>query len=191
MNRRTSLHVFSDLWLATLAEWFCSLSGPLVGLRELCRSPECRCTLSARRWLTVQVKSRHEVSLSERILCRGAREFDTCRSDGTQGRRVAIFVHGPIHSIHARRLSPLPLFNRVICRKIGRVNVRQNGAFSLSAVVVARASPQALPSRPAALCEFLSRLGCNGGGFRRSATWKRAYLPSLHLARKQISAARL
>ena len=70
MNRRTSLHVFSDLWLATLAEWFCSLSGPLVGLRELARLSGYRGTLSARRRLTVQVKSRHEVSVSERILCR-------------------------------------------------------------------------------------------------------------------------
>ena len=70
MNRRTSLHVFSDLWLATLAEWFCSLSGPLVGLHELARLSGYRGTLSARRRLTVQVKSRHEVSVSERILCR-------------------------------------------------------------------------------------------------------------------------
>ena len=70
VNRRTSLHVILWLWLATLAAWFCSLSGPLVGVRELARLSGYRGTLSARRRLTVQVKSRHEVSVSERILCR-------------------------------------------------------------------------------------------------------------------------
>ena len=70
INRLTSLHVFSDLWLAILAEWFGSRSGPLVGVRELARLSGYRGTLSARRRLTVQVKSRHEVSVSERILCR-------------------------------------------------------------------------------------------------------------------------
>ena len=174
-----------------MAAWFCRLSGPLVGVRELSRSPGYRGTLWARRRLTVQLKSRQEVSVSEPYrlpsLVNLIRAVQTARKAGAS----RFFVHVAIHSIHARRLSPRPLFARVNRRENGRRNVRQHGAFSLSAVVVARASPQALPSRPAALCEFLSRLGCNGGGFRRSATWKRAYLPSLHLARKQISAARL